>query len=92
MTYLGCPVILWHLSLAMRIWIFTKVLRFAFGNGFTFHLEAFTQSPFPGVKNRFELVLPDRFSDLPDRQKKFFCGLEFLPGQGTLQLPKGPGR
>jgi hypothetical protein len=48
----------------MRIWIFPKTFRFGFGNVFTFHLNTFAQSLFTGVKDRFELGLPDRAGDL----------------------------
>jgi hypothetical protein len=40
-----------HLTLAMRRWIFAKTCGFSFRNVFTFDLDAFAQSSFPGIKS-----------------------------------------
>jgi hypothetical protein len=50
----------------MKTSSFAKTFRFNLINAVTFHLDGFAQSSFSGVKNRFKLGSPDKFTDLPD--------------------------
>jgi hypothetical protein len=67
---------------------FRQEFSFALCEVLTFHLDAFAQSAFPGVKDEFQLSSPNRVSDLTDHQDELFGEINFLPGQGTIQLAK----
>jgi hypothetical protein len=62
----------------MRPLSFATTFRFNFGNVFTFRLDAFAQSPFLDVEDRFALGCPEGVSDHPAHQTEFFCELGFL--------------
>jgi hypothetical protein len=47
----------------MRTLSFTATFGFILMNAFAFHLDAFAQSPFPGVENQSKLGFSERVSD-----------------------------
>jgi hypothetical protein len=55
-----------------------------FDNVFAVYLDALAQSPFPGVKGRFEFDSLDRMNDLPDGLEEWFVGVEFSSGHGAF--------